>query len=106
MDNKLLECPVCIDIFNKPRVLPCGHSICEACLINIIRNNSKSIMGPRRSSTRKSGVMVSCPECRFVFIINQISKAPLNITLKNIIEKENNFNINSRDNSNLKITYV
>ena len=86
MDNKLLECPICIDTFNNPRVLPCGHSICEECLINIIKNNSKSIQGR---------LVMTCPECRFVFIIKNISNIPLNITLKNIIDKENNLNTNS-----------
>ena len=35
-DITVLKCPVCSDVFNSPRVLPCGHSACFVCLNNLI----------------------------------------------------------------------
>ena len=42
-----LTCPVCRQLFNNPRFLPCYHSYCEQCLENL-QEQSKII----------------CPECR------------------------------------------
>ena len=42
-----LSCPVCYQLFKKPKYLPCHHSYCEHCL-EMLREKSKII----------------CPECR------------------------------------------
>ena len=42
-----LSCPVCYQLFKKPKYLPCHHSYCEQCLV-MIQEQSKII----------------CPECR------------------------------------------
>ncbi|KAI9072793.1 hypothetical protein K1719_045235 [Acacia pycnantha] len=49
---ELPECPVCLQTYNEestiPRVLACGHSICESCLVEL----------PQRYSTT-----IRCPAC-------------------------------------------
>ena len=45
--TKHLECPVCMDIFRDPRMLPCAHTICKGCLESLIRDSS-----------------IECPACR------------------------------------------
>eukprot|EP00116_Pleurobrachia_bachei_P017870 sb/3478132/ len=35
-----LECPICRDQFTTPRVLPCLHVFCEACLAQAAGSNS------------------------------------------------------------------
>ncbi len=47
MRNDLLHCPVCAASYarepnNKPRVLPCGDSICERCLLGFLGRPSDS----------------------------------------------------------------
>ena len=35
-DIEVVKCPLCSEVFNSPRVLPCGHSACIGCLNNLI----------------------------------------------------------------------
>ncbi|KAM9349979.1 zinc-binding protein A33-like [Symphorus nematophorus] len=51
--EEMLTCPVCQDIFNDPRQLPCGHSMCMGCLENM-RDHS-------------SDMPFRCPDCRGYF---------------------------------------
>lgn len=51
--EEMLTCSVCRDIFNDPRQLPCGHSMCMGCLENL-RDHSTDM--PFR-----------CPDCREYF---------------------------------------
>ena len=48
---KNLECAVCLDTYDDPRMLKCQHSYCKRCLEKIV-----VIVG----HTQK----VTCPECR------------------------------------------
>ena len=48
----ILACQICLEDFEEaddhvPRILPCSHSLCEKCLIQLIQGN-----------------FVNCPECR------------------------------------------
>ncbi|KAK7282692.1 hypothetical protein RIF29_11669 [Crotalaria pallida] len=49
-EAELPECPVCIETYNDtvsiPRVLSCGHSICEACLISLPQRYPNTIRCP------------------------------------------------------------
>ncbi|KAF0021474.1 hypothetical protein F2P81_026273 [Scophthalmus maximus] len=45
-----LTCPVCLDLFRDPYLLPCGHNFCKSCLDHL-----------RRQSERGR---LRCPECR------------------------------------------
>ena len=37
-----LTCPVCLELFADPLLLPCSHSICKKCLQDILDNRCKS----------------------------------------------------------------
>ena len=48
--ESLLLCPVCLDRYNNPRILPCQHTFCRfPCLQGLINSQTRSI---------------KCPECR------------------------------------------
>ncbi|KAF7647658.1 hypothetical protein LDENG_00168710 [Lucifuga dentata] len=49
-----LSCPICLQIFSEPMVLPSGHNYCQACIIK----PSETL---RRNDNR---ALPQCPECR------------------------------------------
>ncbi|KAL3887897.1 hypothetical protein ACJMK2_000285 [Sinanodonta woodiana] len=54
--SHLLECTICLDKFKRPKVLPCGHTYCTACLQSHI--NSKLVQNGKRQAS------FPCPVCR------------------------------------------
>lgn len=45
MDNnlkKIIECPICLDILNDPRILICGHTYCMKCIYTIYNYNNNN----------------------------------------------------------------
>jgi hypothetical protein len=61
---KDFECPICLEIFNMPIVLACGHTFCRSCIEQQKQNSNK------------------CPSCR-----KHISWGHPCYALKSIIEK-------------------
>ncbi|XP_071098214.1 tripartite motif-containing protein 59-like [Haliotis cracherodii] len=55
-----LTCPICMELFQRPLRLPCGHSYCRNCLQAFIGQQSQKdiVTGHHRP--------VNCPECRHV----------------------------------------
>lgn len=78
-----LTCPICYSIFEDPRVLPCSHTFCRACLESVIQASSNSyIWRPLR-------IPLKCPNCRSTVEIssNGMDSLPVNFALRAIIEK-------------------
>ncbi|KAK7113981.1 hypothetical protein V1264_000121 [Littorina saxatilis] len=56
-----LECPVCSEYFTVPKLLPCAHLVCRACLVSWCRKSS-------------DGDDVHCPLCRYVIVTSEQRK--------------------------------
>ena len=50
-----LKCPICLDVYNNPRVLNCLHSFCEPCIQSLVTKGQDKTAVP-------TGIM--CPLCR------------------------------------------
>ncbi|MCJ8744855.1 hypothetical protein PDJAM_G00123410 [Pangasius djambal] len=78
-----LTCSVCYSLFNDPRVLPCSHTFCKACLDNVLQVSTNfSIWRPLR-------LPLKCPNCRSMVELppNGVEALPSNVCLRAIIEK-------------------
>ncbi|XP_076449061.1 uncharacterized protein LOC143285559 [Babylonia areolata] len=52
--QSVIKCPICLEAYNDPRMLPCLHSFCQKCLNGYIENCR---MGPNQN-------YFTCPVCR------------------------------------------
>lgn len=50
--ERLMECPICLDKSQDPRLLQCGHTLCRECLQNHIAKSAQ-------------GSHFKCPSCRY-----------------------------------------
>ncbi|KAK7483386.1 hypothetical protein BaRGS_00025326 [Batillaria attramentaria] len=48
--EEYLTCPLCLDTFRSPKLLPCSHTFCEACLKDLVSNHPSG--------------KFPCPSCR------------------------------------------
>ena len=54
--SDITECPICVETFTDPKVLPCVHTFCLKCLLKYGEHD-------------KPGDQVACPLCRANFVI-------------------------------------
>ncbi|XP_029013467.1 E3 ubiquitin/ISG15 ligase TRIM25-like [Betta splendens] len=64
-----LTCPICLQLYSDPVVLPCGHNYCRACICR---------------TARIYGDGVQCPECREEF--QGVESLQKNFKLSSIVE--------------------
>jgi len=65
-----LYCTVCLDFFQKPRILPCGHTYCQSCI--------DGLLGRKKTA--------SCPQCRSQFTKQGPLKSAPNVVLARILD--------------------
>lgn len=72
IELKKLTCPICTDKFKAPKILQCGHTFCQECLLKVFQNTSN----PR------------CPVCNSkVAKQSQSAEAlPTNFAMKALVE--------------------
>uniref|UniRef100_UPI00358F99EC E3 ubiquitin-protein ligase TRIM7-like n=1 Tax=Myxine glutinosa TaxID=7769 RepID=UPI00358F99EC len=67
-----LQCIVCLELYEEPIALPCGHSFCKVCI-------------EQHWESREEATVCDCPNCREVFPI--IPKCQKNVALAKLVEK-------------------
>ncbi|KAH7714229.1 E3 ubiquitin-protein ligase TRIM50-like protein [Aphelenchoides avenae] len=52
-----LECPICLDLFKEPKILACGHCVCNECLAQLLNGYPPTAKCPecRQDSTQPAG---------------------------------------------------
>lgn len=61
--ESIVECPFCLEMFTKPKLLPCGHTFCQPCLGQLAANG------------RRPGSTLSCPLCMKEMVIPESGMA-------------------------------
>ena len=71
--ERLLQCPVCMDEFHDPRLLPCHHTMCSECIQRLLLSST-------------SGRMFRCPQCRRDVCVPRggISELPVNFFVRSL----------------------
>ena len=66
-----LECPVCMEIYTDPKLLPCSHTLCKVCLDGVVINSS-----------------ISCPVCRATHPVPQLGTdgLPRNLAIAGMVD--------------------
>ena len=66
-----VTCPVCLQTYKIPKVLPCQHTYCQEYLLNIEKERK-----------------ITCPECRKVVVLPQggVKDFPTNLTINHLID--------------------
>ncbi|KAK7479335.1 hypothetical protein BaRGS_00029413 [Batillaria attramentaria] len=71
--ERLLQCPVCMDEFRDPRLLPCHHTMCTDCIQNLLL-------------TSTTGRMFRCPQCRRDVCVPRggVAELPVNFFVRSL----------------------
>ncbi|KAH7717319.1 tripartite motif-containing protein 59-like protein [Aphelenchoides avenae] len=56
--QKTLECPVCLNVFDQPKLLICGHTVCQNCVNNVVAASRNG------ANARQERACIECPECK------------------------------------------
>uniref|UniRef100_H2YCF1 RING-type domain-containing protein n=1 Tax=Ciona savignyi TaxID=51511 RepID=H2YCF1_CIOSA len=81
LENEL-TCPICLDLFHEPILLPCAHNLCSGCVDQFVASHC--------ASGDQSGFLPTfkCPTCREVITLDSKGNTGLrrNLTLQNIVD--------------------
>ena len=79
-----LTCPICLELFEDPLLLPCAHSLCFGCAHRILVSHCAS-----NEPVQSIGAF-QCPTCRYVISLSPqrgLEGLNRNVTLQNIIDR-------------------
>jgi len=68
----LLNCPVCYEVYKRPKYLPCYHSYCEGCVDKL-----------------RKGSNIICPECRETSVVpvGGVKELPNNFFINRLLDE-------------------
>ena len=67
-----LTCPICYELYKKPKYLPCYHSYCEECLVKLVVQSN-----------------ITCPECRKTSVVPSggVQQLPNNFFINRLLDE-------------------
>ena len=81
--ESLLICPICLEILNDPRTLPCFHSFCVHCLERFVKKQRDEALYTEIEE-------FNCPTCRSIFPLKSnenVANMTPNYVICNMLEK-------------------
>ncbi|KAL3891956.1 hypothetical protein ACJMK2_004198 [Sinanodonta woodiana] len=84
--SQALQCPICLETFTRPKVLPCGHTYCASCLQSHINN--------KVNHSKLAQACFPCPVCRMDTLLSDpnicieqwAESLPVNSIVSSLIE--------------------
>ncbi|KAI5629515.1 E3 ubiquitin-protein ligase Midline-1 isoform X1 [Silurus asotus] len=79
-----LTCPICLELFEDPLLLPCAHSLCFNCARRILVSHCTS------GEPSDAICAFQCPTCRYAISLSPqrgLDALKRNVTLQNIIDR-------------------
>ncbi|XP_062865788.1 E3 ubiquitin-protein ligase Midline-1 isoform X2 [Trichomycterus rosablanca] len=79
-----LTCPICLELFEDPLLLPCAHSLCFNCARRILVSHCTS------GEPAETICAFQCPTCRYAISLSPqrgLDALKRNVTLQNIIDR-------------------
>ena len=94
--SDFLKCPICLEIYKKPKSLPCLHTFCEACLQEYIESeNNHEVTDKEDSNPKVDHSGVQCPTCRDITLMEKgiskcvwVQKLPNNFFIISLLDKQ------------------
>ncbi|XP_078678578.1 E3 ubiquitin-protein ligase Midline-1-like, partial [Branchiostoma floridae x Branchiostoma belcheri] len=83
-----LTCPVCLELYEQPVLLPCAHSLCKRCTQQVFAEVAKK--PPQQAAGQGAAPkQMQCPSCRHEFQLPKLGVEGLrrNTTLQNIVDR-------------------
>ena len=80
-----LTCPICCELYKKPKYLPCYHSYCEECLVKLVVQSNITCPECRKTSVVPSGACGGVKQLPNNFFINRLLDE---VALKRKVEGE------------------
>ena len=84
-----LECAICLDVFEEPRILTnCGHTLCHQCIVSMLKRNKND-----------NTLSIICPTCfkETKLVNNDIKCLKINFQLLTVLDT-----VNKKKNNNFK----
>ncbi len=74
----ITQCPICWEIFEEPKHLPCDHTLCLSCLTKLAKASA---------STNTYATYIVCPICRRTVLLPNggVHQFPTNLTVVSLI---------------------
>tara|TARA_Y100001978_G_scaffold22882_1_gene19124 strand:- start:68 stop:472 length:405 start_codon:yes stop_codon:yes gene_type:complete len=91
---QLIECPICFEIYNQPRILTnCGHTFCTKCIkshINLQQANIKCFICNQSTKINRLGINSLKINYMFMSLIEYIKNRQHIENLDSVIKNINN----------------
>jgi tripartite motif-containing protein 2/3 len=74
--EEVIRCPICLENFSDPRMLPCAHTFCLKCIKAAAASNHGQFQCPLRDGTRVASKNTDSLPVNFVVrdIVDVVSK--------------------------------
>ncbi|UJR08857.1 hypothetical protein I4U23_013112 [Adineta vaga] len=84
---ELVKCPICLDYYNDPRLLPCSHTFCFTCISQLAKYNNTTDDDDDSDDSDGEEPRFICPLKDGTYVFQyQLNSLPVNRIVQNMVE--------------------